>query len=102
MIAEEDGETLTQANIPSGPASGTHGTAYSYSTGGSTSSAGHTVQYRFNWGDGFDSGWLAAGTVSASHSWSTAGQKSVIAQARCTADTAPVSPLSRVLTVTIN
>jgi hypothetical protein len=102
VIAQEGGESLSLPNAPSGPASGSTGTSYSYSTGGATSTKGHGVQYQFNWGDNSNSGWLQAGTTSASHSWSTAGSKNVTAQARCTADTSAVSPLSNVTTVTIH
>ena len=30
---------------------------------------GHDLQYRFHWGDGEDSGWLAPGATSAAHAW---------------------------------
>ena len=48
---------------PTGPATGSISTSYAYSTGGSTSSLGHAVQYKFDWDDGSDSGWLAVGTT---------------------------------------
>ena len=74
-------ETITAPNVPSGVANGVLGTSYTYSTGGSTSNLGHTVEYRFNWGDGTYSAW-STGT-SASHSWTVAGTYSVSAEARC-------------------
>ena len=80
-------ETVSAPTTPSGPASGTTGTSYSYSTGGSVSSFGHTVQYLFDWGDGTDSGWLAVGTTTASHTWAAAGTYNVRAMARCATDT---------------
>ncbi|MGD0624593.1 MAG: fibronectin type III domain-containing protein, partial [Thermodesulfobacteriota bacterium] len=49
-------ETITAPNTPSGPTSGTTGTSYSFSTGGSSSNLGHSVQYQFDWGDGTYSG----------------------------------------------
>jgi predicted NAD-dependent protein-ADP-ribosyltransferase YbiA (DUF1768 family) len=95
------GEVVSAPTKPSGPASGKPGTSYSYSTGGSTSNLGHSVQYLFNWGDGSNSGWLAVGITSASHSWTTANSYTVTAQARCATDTTIVSPLSPSLTVNI-
>jgi len=52
-------ETVSQPNTPSGETNGNTGTEYTYTTGGSISSFGHSVQYRFDWGDGY-SDWLAA------------------------------------------
>lgn len=83
-------ETVTTPNTPFGPTSAVKNLTYTYTTGGSVSSYGNPVQYRFYWGDGSDSGWLASGTTSASHSWSTAGTRSVTVQAR----SAPTGVLS--------
>jgi hypothetical protein len=94
-------ETVSPPSPPTGSSSGTVGTVYSYSTGGSTSSLGHSVQYLFNWGDGTSSGWLSVGQTSASKSWSSGGTYSVTAQARCSTDTSVVSGPSSTLTVTI-
>lgn len=63
---------------PQGPASGLSGTAYSYLTS-ATDPNGHSLEYRFDWGDGSLSSWGPSGQ---SHSWSTAGQYSVKAQAK--------------------
>ncbi len=41
------------------------------------------MQYKFDWDDGSDSGWLAVGTTTASHSWAAAGTYDVRAMARC-------------------
>lgn len=38
---------------------------------GATSSLGHSVEYRFDWGDGNYSEWSSS--TSGSHAWSTAG-----------------------------
>ena len=54
---------------------------YSYTVGASTSSLGHTVEYSFNWGDGISSSWSTS--TSASHAWSSTGQKTIIVTARC-------------------
>jgi len=82
--------SVSTPNAPSGAASGTIGTSYTYSTGGSTATSGDTPQYMFNWGDGTNSGWLASGTTSASHSWAAAGTYQVTA----TAEDAPHSVTS--------
>lgn len=78
-------ETVSTPSTPSGPTGGIPGVSYSYSTGGSVSSLGHSVQYKFIWGDGTETNWLPVGTTSASHSWSWAGVFFVTARARCAA-----------------
>jgi len=55
----------------------------------------------FTWGDGTNSGWLASGTTSASHAWSTGGTYSVSAQTRSSTNTSIVSAVSGAFTVTI-
>ncbi len=95
-------ETVSTSSTPTGTTSGTTGTSYSYTTGGSVSNQGHSVQYFFDWGDGTNSGWLSAGTTSASHSWASAGTYSVKAQARCATHTTVVSSLSGIHTVSIS
>ena len=63
-------ETISIPNTPTGPSNGARGISYTFTTGGSSSNyPGHTVQYRFYWGDGTDSGWLPVGTTSASKTW---------------------------------
>jgi hypothetical protein len=94
-------ETVTAPSSPSGPASGTAGTLYSYSTGGASDSLGNPVQYLFYWGDGTSSGWLPTGTASASHNWS-AGSYSVAARARSATNNSITSSLSGALTVSVN
>ncbi|MCJ7524921.1 MAG: S8 family serine peptidase, partial [Candidatus Aminicenantes bacterium] len=80
-------ETVSTPNMPSGPDTGMVGGSYAYSTGGSiTSPPGHSVQYRFDWGDGTYTSWLPVGTTTASHSWSAAGTFNVRAMARCSID----------------
>ena len=75
--------------------------SYAYSTGGAVSNHGHAVQYKLDWGDGSDSGWLAAGTTSASHTWSGAGTYPVKAMARCSVHTTVESPWSSSMSVVI-
>jgi hypothetical protein len=94
-------ESVTAPTKPTGPTSGTTNTTYTFSTSGSVDNAGDSVQYYFDWGDGTNSGWLAVGTKSASHKWTTAGTKTVKAQARCSIHTSVVSTWSTALSVTI-
>ncbi len=92
-------ETISTPSTPTGPSSGETGQSLTYSTGGSTSNLGHSVEYRFDWGDGSYSGWTSS--TSASHSWSSAGTYSVKAQARCATHTGIVSSWSNSKIVTI-
>ena len=78
-------ETVSTPTAPTGPATGTTAESLSYSTGGAINSAGHTVQYRFDWGGGDYSAWSASTTVS--QSWASAGTHNVKAQARCATHT---------------
>ncbi|MBU4306680.1 MAG: hypothetical protein KKB32_02455, partial [Acidobacteria bacterium] len=80
-------ETVSAPSTPSGPTTGINNTSYAFSTDGSTSNLGHSIQYKFDWDDGSDSGWLAAGTTQASHSWSANGTYDVRAMARCVTHT---------------
>ncbi|MBI5605785.1 MAG: SBBP repeat-containing protein [Deltaproteobacteria bacterium] len=95
-------ETISTPNTPSGSTSGTIVNLYTYSTGGSTSSFGHSLQYLMDWGDGTDSGWLAVGTTSASKSWASAGNYTVKVMARCALDTGFISSWSSGLSVSIS
>ncbi len=76
------------------------GTSYSYTTGGSTLSYGHTVEYQFDWkGDGTDlSSW---GSATRSKIWTAVGTYNVRARARCTIDTSVISGWSGSLEVAI-
>jgi len=94
-------ETVSTPNPPDGPTSGSSGTSYTYTTGGSASSKEHSVQYLLDWGDGTSSGWLPVGTTSASHSWNMAGIYTVKVQARCATDINVISGWSNSLTVNI-
>jgi hypothetical protein len=94
-------ETVSTPSEPSGSGSGSIGTSYTYTTGGSTSNFGHDVQYLFDWGDGTDSGWLGVGTTSAEKSWSTANIYQVKAKARCATHTEVESSWSSSLSVYI-
>jgi hypothetical protein len=94
-------EKVSTPPTPTGPASGNVGMSYTYSSGGSSSSFGNSVQYLFDWGDGTTSGWLAVGVTTASKSRSTAGTYTVKAQARSAANTSVVSAFSPGLSVSI-
>ncbi|MEE9162952.1 MAG: Ig-like domain-containing protein, partial [Candidatus Neomarinimicrobiota bacterium] len=95
-----DKETISRTpNTPSGSSSGTINTPYTYSTGGSSSNAGHSLEYRFDWGGSSYSIWSSS--TSASHAWSSAGTYSVKAQARCATHPSVVSNWSSSKTVTI-
>ena len=88
------GESISAPTAPAGPPSGVTGPAYTFSTGGAVSSLGSSVQYNLSWGDGSNSGWLAAGTASTSHSWPGPGTFMLTAQARDAANTSVLSPVS--------
>ena len=94
-------EAISTPTTPSGPASGSTGTNYTYSTGGSTSNLGHPVQYRFDWGDGSAAVWLPVGTTSAQHSWTSRGTYLVKSRGRCSIHTSVVSNFSNTFSVTI-
>jgi hypothetical protein len=95
-------ENVSAPTTPSGASIGTIGTSYAYSTGGSTTSLGHAVQYMFDWGDGTNSGWLSIGMVSASHIWAVAGIYDIKAKARCATHPTNESPWSTALPVIIS
>ncbi|MBC8182489.1 PKD domain-containing protein [candidate division KSB1 bacterium] len=92
-------ETVSTPNKPSGPSSGQKNSSLSYSTGGATSSLGHSVAYQFSWGDGQTSSW---GGTTASHSYSSEGTFQIRARARCTTHTNIVSNWSSSKSVTID
>lgn len=73
-------EVLSTPDIPTGPSEVMVGTAVEFSTGGSESNLGHSVEYRFDWGDGNFSGW---DDQTQQYSWQSEGYYLVKAQARC-------------------
>jgi subtilisin family serine protease len=84
-----------------GPSSLVPNVDYTFSAGGASSSAGHDIQYFFDWGDGTNSGWLPVGTTNSSHSWAMPGIYLVEAQARDATDTSIVSNWSPGLAVNV-
>ncbi len=85
----ESQETISQPSMPSGVDSGNINESLSYSTGGSSSSIGHSIQYQFNWGDGSSSNWSNSST--ASHQWSNSGNYNISSRARCATHTSILS-----------
>ncbi len=86
----------------SGPDTGTTGNPYVYSTGGSDSSLGHSVEYQFDWlGDGVTdlSPW---GAAIQSKTWTVPGTYNVSARARCVVDNNVVSSWSTPIIVNID
>ncbi|MBC8460441.1 MAG: hypothetical protein H8D67_20855, partial [Deltaproteobacteria bacterium] len=76
-----DKHTVFIPDMPDGPPEGMTDIPYTYTTGGSFCFQGHSVEYRFDWGDGTYSDWSSS--TSASHSWSVANTYIVKSQARC-------------------
>ncbi len=99
LTVNTSSHTVSTPTTPSGPSSGTVNQSLSFSTGGSTCNQGHSVQYRFDWGNGVYSSW---GSSSQSYSYSSAGTYTVKAQARCSSDNSVVSSWSSGKTVTIS
>jgi len=95
-----ESESVSTPGQPSGPTSGITGTSYTYSTGGSSCNLGHSLEYRFDWGDGTPySTWSSS--TNALHSWVVTGTYTVKAQARCATHTSVVSNWSCGLSVAI-
>ena len=101
-------ETVSVPTAPTGPSFGVvnkdenypFDKSYSFTTGGSSSSFGHPVQYQFDWkGDGSDlSAW---GPFIQSQTWTQGGVYTVRAIASCTTHPSIVSSWSNGFVVTI-
>ncbi len=78
---ETDTETISTPGTPNGETSPLPNVQYSYSTSGATSNLGHTIEYRFDWGDGSTSDWSIS--KSASYTWTTEGERTITVTARC-------------------
>lgn len=72
-------EVVTTPSRPAGPVYLQANQAGQYTTGGSTTSLGNSVQYRFDWGDGSQSGWDGPCST---HSWPSDSTYLIKAQAR--------------------
>ncbi len=78
------GETVSAPDAPSAPATGTTDLALVLTNnGGAVSSDGHSLEYRFDYGDGGMSNWYYNWTT-LQHTYTTAGTYNVAMQARCT------------------
>ena len=94
------GETVSWPSRPAGSTSGAVAETLTYTTSGGSSSEGHAIEYRFDWGDGTYSTWDPGATDS--HAWSASGLYMVRAQARCQEHPAVESAWSSVLQVSID
>ncbi len=92
-------EIISDPNLPIGPSFGVTGAGYNFTTGDSSSTLGHPLEYRFYWGDGTYSNWSVS--TSAPKSWSSPGRYTVSAKARCAVDTVVESEWSEALEVTV-
>lgn len=81
FTTKSEPETINAPNKPTGLDSGLVNDVLVFFTGGSISNLGHSVQYRFDWGNGDFSDWSSS--TSASYFWSVAGTYYVKAQAHC-------------------
>ena len=76
----EGSQAPEKPSRPNGPAKGNPGKSYTYSSS-STDPEQDNIFYKFDWGDGTDSGWLgpynSGVTVEASHSWEEKGNYNV-------------------------
>ena len=81
-------ETVSTPATPTGPDNGMVQQNLNFTVTGSSSSFGHAIEYRFNFGDGVYSDW---GSGSASHTYTSVGTYQVKAQARCQTHTDIVS-----------
>ncbi len=93
-------EEISAPSAPTGPSTGEENESLTFSTGNATSSLGHPLEYRFDWGDGDFSEWSSSTT--ASHSWSEADTYPIKAQARCAEHTYAVSEWSNSTSVAIS
>ncbi|MFX0135517.1 MAG: LamG-like jellyroll fold domain-containing protein [Candidatus Hodarchaeota archaeon] len=92
-------EKVTTPNTPTGPSIGSIGQSLSFNTGGSTSNLGHTVEYRFDWGDGTPLTW---GDSTQSHVYNIVGTYQIQAQARCQTHTSVLSNWSQSMSISIS
>ncbi|HHS14246.1 MAG TPA: hypothetical protein ENN03_10840 [bacterium] len=90
---------ISTPSTPTGPSTGETDQSLGFSSGGSACSQGHSVEYRFDWGDGDTSSWSSLS--SRSRSYSSAGTYLVKALARCATNTGIVSSWSAGKSVTI-
>ena len=85
-------EQITVQFGPTGPDNGGVGESYTFTRYNASSNSGHTLEFRFDWGDGSISDWSAS--ISADHVFTSAGTFEVAYQARCATHTNAVSEWS--------
>lgn len=88
FIVDQPPETISPPTSILGNQATYTNTSNSYTASGASSNLGHSIEYRFKWDDGTYSSW---GSATRSHSWSTAGDYYIDAQARCATHTDRVS-----------
>ena len=93
-------ETVSTPDTPNGPAGGVRSENYTYSTGGSLSSFGHSIEYQFDW-KGDDSDLSAWGSPTQSKTWNVVGVYNVRVRARCSLHPSVLSNWSVFLHVNI-
>ncbi len=87
VIVQPPAETITTVAVLTGDPNPGQNTSYSYTVNAFSSSLGHTLEYSFNWGDGTAASAYSTSRT-ASHSWSSTGQKWIVVTARCQTHTA--------------
>lgn len=95
-----DLETVSPPDVPNGAESVETGTSVAFSTGGAVSSRAHTLEYRFDWGNGSMSAWSTS--ASTSYTWNVASDYEVRAQARCATHPEIESDWSDAATISIH
>lgn len=92
-------ETISPPGSISGLGAGEVGESISFACAEAISNKGHTVYYRWDFGDGNPTTWSSL--RSRSHAWATAGTYEVKARARCNDHRTIISDWSETKTVTI-
>ncbi len=92
-------EAVTAPDTPSGPSSGKVAQALTFTADGVSTNLGHSVEYRFDWGD---TGFSAWGASSQDHTYWVVGNYTVKAQARCQIHPEVESAWSNGMTVAVS
>jgi hypothetical protein len=85
IYPESGNQPPNTPSVPTGPSSGSPGVSYSF-TATATDPDGDQIAFKFDWGDGIESGWTSfvnsGGSASLSHSWSGQGTYQIRAKAK--------------------
>jgi outer membrane protein assembly factor BamB len=73
-------ESVSAPGVPTGPSSGRVGQSVSFTASGAVSSLGHSLEYRYQWGDASYSDW---GPAERTYLFTVIGSYTVRVQARC-------------------